>query len=347
MKKQKILNSVSTILLFILVLTGCNRKGKIKEEESKITYAGSNYVKVAPVERKTIYTYLEYSGTLFSEKSADIAPDLSERIIKYKVQKGDFVKKGNVLAIMDSTQFLQAKAQFESAKKSYIRMLALKENGSIDEQTFDQVEAGYKSAKAGYEFMLANKEIKAPFDGFITAKLKNEGEVFSQMSMGPTGPAILRLVNIDTLKAKIQVSDVDVNKIKKGAKAIIFADNFPDKKFYGEVSFLSQEADMMSGTFTCEITINNKNHLLKPFQFVKVKIIIAEKNNTLIVPQNAVVNNNEIFVVENDRAVKRTVILGLQNENEIEVVKGVLDGETIVVSGNVGLKDNSLVEIKN
>ncbi|RLD60372.1 MAG: efflux RND transporter periplasmic adaptor subunit [Bacteroidetes bacterium] len=345
MKKQKILNSVSTILLFILVLTGCNRKGKIKEEESKITYAGSNYVKVAPVERKTIYTYLEYSGTLFSEKSADIAPDLSERIIKYKVQKGDFVEKGNVLAIMDSTQFLQAKAQFESAKKSYIRMLALKENGSIDEQTFDQVEAGYKSAKAGYEFMLANKEIKAPFDGFITAKLKNEGEVFSQMAMGPTGPAILRLVNTESLKLKIQISDKDLPQIQKGQKAIISTDSYPESEFIGKVSFVSQEADMMSGTFTCEISVNNSDNKLKPNQFARVKIILAEEKDALVVPQSAIVKDNTVFIVNNHKAEKRIVSLGIQNENEVQILSGINEREIVITNGNVAIENGTIVEI--
>ncbi len=332
------------ISLAFILSVGCNKQGKAKNETTG-NFKHSTYVKVTSAEIKDIVNYQEFSGVLFSEKSADIAPDLSGKVLKYYAKKGDFVQKDDLLAIMDSTQYVQAKAQYENAEKSYRRMLELKKKGSIDEQTFDQVEAGYKAAKAAFQFMAKNKEIRAPFSGYITAKLKNEGEVFSQMAMGPTGPAILRLVNIENLKLKIQISDKDIVKIKKGQKAIISTDSYPESEFIGKVSFISQEADMMSGTFTCEIIVNNSNKKLKPNQFARVKIILAEEKDALVVPQSTIVKNNTVFIVNNHKAEKRMVTIGIQNENEVQILSGISEGEIVITNGNIAIENGTTVEI--
>jgi len=324
----------------LIMLIACSKKEENKPEVESI---GKNYVKVALAKQKTIEKFLLFTGNLEAVQEAYIGSGMSLRIKDILVDEGDIVNEGDTLVLMDDAQLKQAEAQLISAEKDYNRMKALKEKGSISSQSFDQIEAGYKAAKAGYEFMKNNTEITAPFSGVITAKLKKAGEEFTPMM----GGAILKLVNINKLKIKVCISDKDINLVKKGQRAKIFVDSYPDKAFPGSVNYVSPEADRMSGTFTCEILIDNKDERLKPGQYAKVKIIIAERKNVVVVPQNAVVNNNEIFIVENDKAIKRTIILGLQNENEIEVVKGVLAGETVVVSGNVGLKDDSQVEIKN
>ena len=345
MSTRKIITSITMVsfLMANITLLSCQNNGAGEKE----AYQSINYVKVAPVVRKDFASYLHFSGTLFSEKSANIAPDVAAKVLKYAVKKGDYVHKGDVLAIMDSTQFVQAKAQYESAAKSYRRMLKLKETGTIDQQSFDQVEAGYIAAKAAYEFMKGNYEVKAPFDGFITEKIKNVGEVYLPMSFTPTGPAILRLVNIDYLKVKLRVSDKDISKIKMGQKAIITVESYPDQQFEGKVSFVSQEADAMSGMFTVEIAINNKDHKLKPNQFVNVSIIIEEQKDALVIPKGALIKKSVVFIVNNNIAEKRIVKTGIESEDEIQVVSGVSEGETVIISGNVGLKDGTKVLIKN
>jgi len=333
------------ISLAFIFSVGCNKRENVKDENTVINFEHSTYVKVTSAERKNIINYLEFSGVFFSETSADIAPDLSGKVLKYYVTKGDFVQENDLLAIMDSTQYVQAKIQYENAKKSYQRMLELKKKGSIDEQTFDQVETGYKAAKTAYRFMEKNKEIRAPFSGYITAKLKNEGEVFSQMAMGPTGPAILRLVNIESLKLRIQIPDKDLPQIQKGQKAIISTDSYPEREFIGKVSFVSQEADMMSGTFACEITVNNSENKLKPNQFARVKIVLAEEKDALVVPQSAIVKDNTVFIVKNNKAEKRIVNLGIQNENEVQILSGINEREIVITNGNIAIENGTIVEI--
>ncbi len=291
---------------------------------------------------------LEYSGKLKAEKSAYIAPEMSMKVIKYFVDEGDIVKKGDLLAKMDSTQLIQAKAQFENAGKAYERMKQLKKTGAIDQQTYDQVESVFKTAKANYTFMRTNTKIKAPFDGIITLRTKNEGESFSPMMPGVEGTAsILRLVNLDKIKVRINISDKDINKVKVDHKAIINVDSELDKDFIGKVTFVSPEADKMSGTFTCEISIDNFDHTLKPNQFALVNIILDEKNNIIVIPQKAIIDTHYVFVITDNIATKKEVILGIQSELETEILSGISEGDLVVVSGNVGLQNNAKVEIRN
>lgn len=346
MSKRRILKLVAIVntLMAGIMLLSC-QNDSISENK---TYQSANYVQVVPAAKKDFASYLNFSGTLFSEKSANIAPDVAARILKYVVKKGDFVHKGDVLAFLDSTQYVQAKAQYGSAAKSYRRMLNLKETGTIDQQTFEQVEAGYIAAKAAYKFMKANRMVKAPFNGFITEKLKNVGEVYMPMSFSPAGPAILRLVNIDILKARAQVSDRDIPMIKLKQKAVVITESYPEQKFMGKVSFISPEADPMSGMFTVEITINNKDHKLKSNQFVNLSIVIDEQKNALVIPKEAFIRDSSVvFIANNNIAEKRSVMTGIESEDEIQVISGINAGDMVITKGNVGLKDGTKVLIKN
>jgi len=227
-------------------------------------------------------------------------------------------------------------------EKNYKRMQELQKTGAIDGATFDEVETGYKIAKSSYEFVLENTDVRAPINGVVTLIFKKEGENYDAMM----DPMLLRMMNLDEVKAKIQVSDVDINKIIKGQKVLLKVSS-SDEEFTGSVSFVSPEADMMSGTFNVEIAANNKNNILKHNQFARIKVLIKTSENTIIVSQQAILDANHVFIVENDKAVKKYVTLGLENEYEIEITEGLQDGETVVIRGNIGLSEGDKVEVSH
>ncbi len=333
------------ITLIIFSLTACTPK---KETELETIVATKNYVDVAAVEIKTIEKTVTYSGTLEAARSAFVGPELSMKIKHFMVKEGDVVKKGQLLAVMDSTQLKQAEAQFEMAKKNYDRMKSLKNTGSVDKQTFDQIESAFKTTQSAYQFVKNNTQIVAPIDGIITIRTKQEGESYSAMLPSAYGdPALFRIIDMDVLKMNLNISDVDINKVKKGQKAYIFVDSEPGHVFVGTVSFVSPEADMMSGTFPCDITIDNKNHVLKPNQYAVTDIVINASENTLVIPKKALIDEGVVFVVKNSVASKKNIMIGLINENEIEVTNGLADGDLVVINGAIGLPEDSNVVIRN
>ena len=336
---------ILTITLIVLFLSACSKK---QEAELETIAAAKNYVDAAEVEIKTIEETVTYSGTLEAAKAAFVGPELSMKINKLLVDEGDVVTKGQLLAVMDNTKLKQAEAQFDMAKKNYDRMKSLKNAGSVDKQTFDQIESAFKTAQSAYEFVKNNTQIVAPLDGTVTLRTKQEGESYSAMLPSAYGdPALFRIVNLDVLKMNVNISDVDINKVKKGQKAYIYVDSEPGQAFIGTVSFVSPEADMMSGTFPCEIAIANKDHVLKPNQYAETNIVINVSDNTFVIPKYALIDEGIVFVVKNSVASKIKINTGLSNENEIEVISGLQGGDMVIINGAIGLPENSNVVIRN
>lgn len=325
------------LLLAAFVLIGCQSKEEVKED---LSFKGKRSVKVARARSGEIHDYIMYSGKIEAENVANASPAMSGRIEKLFVTEGDFVKKGDLLIKLDQTQLEQTRIQFENAEKSFKRMQKLLESDAIDKQTFDEVEAGYNLARSAYDFMQDNIEMKAPISGVVSLIYKQEGEKFDSMM----DPFLIRIVNSDKYIAKVQISDKDINMIKKGQKAIVNIDNC-GQDFTGVVTFVSPEADMMAGTFPVEVEINNADNKLKHNQFARVSLIIGSSLNTVIVPQQSIINASLVYVAKDGTAEERKVETGLENEYEIEVKSGVSAGEQVIITGNIGLQNGDAVTI--
>ncbi len=327
------------LTIVLLILVGCQDKEVAKEDNG---FTGKRNVKTVTARMGEINEYLKYSGKIEAKTVANASPSMSGKIEMLFVKEGDHVKVGDLLVKLDQTQLEQTRIQFENTEKNYLRMQKLLESNAIDKQTFDEVQAGYNVMKSTYEFMLDNIEMKAPISGIVTYIYKKEGEKFDSMM----DPFLIRIVNSSKFKAKLQVSDKDINKINKGQKAIITVDN-SDEEFYGIVSYVSPEAEMMSGTFPIEISINNDSNLLKHNQFARIALITQSSSNTLIIPQESVLKSSYVFVAASGIAEKREITLGIGNEEEIEIKSGVAEEEEVIVSGNIGLQAGDKLEIRN
>ncbi|MCF7793182.1 MAG: efflux RND transporter periplasmic adaptor subunit [Candidatus Cloacimonetes bacterium] len=324
-------------ILTILVLSACQEKTETVEVEE---FVGKREVKVEMATQADISSYIEFSGKLIADETVNISPSLSAKIQRVLVDEGRLVNKGDLLAKLDDTQLKQAKTQFAKAEKNYKRMQELKKTGAIDGATYDEVETAYKMAKTNLEFMAENTNIEAPMNGIITNVYKKTDENYDAMM----DPFFIRMVKLDQLKANIQVSDADINSVKMGQKAVLNVNNCAED-FWGKVTFISPEADMMSGTFLVEITVANKADLLRNNQFARVKLLTETSYDTVIIPQLAVLEGKIVFTISNDKAVKNVVELGIENEYQIEVISGVEAGDKVVTVGNIGLSNGDLVEI--
>ena len=327
------------ISLILLILVGCQDKEVSKEDDE---FSGKRNVKTVTARMGEINKYLKYSGKIEAETVANASPSISGKIEKLFVKEGDHIKVGDLLVKLDETQLEQTRIQFNNVEKNYLRMQKLLESDAIDKKTFEEVQAGYNVIKSTYEFMLDNIEMKAPISGIVTYIYKKEGEKFDSMM----DPFLIRIVNSSKFKAKLQVSDKDINNIKKGQKAIITVDN-SDEEFIGFVSYVSPEAELMSGTFPIEISINNDSNSLKHNQFARIALITQSSSNTIIIPQESVLKSSYVFVDASGIAEKREVTLGIGNEEEIEIEEGLTEGEEVIVSGNIGLQTGDKIEIRD
>ncbi|MCB5231304.1 MAG: efflux RND transporter periplasmic adaptor subunit [Candidatus Cloacimonas sp.] len=328
------------LLFILLIVMGCQSEKPQTGGSSQAVIAKRN-VRVAQVEKKDIAVILNTSGRIEAAEYININPSLPAKIEKINFKEGDAVKEGDVILEFQNTQLVQAEQQYLNLERNLSRSKELYESNVIDLKTFEEISMGFEIAKANYEFVKENIIVKAPFDGKIAVIALKEGEAYTPM----TQQALVRLIAPGRTYIKTYLSDRDYIKAKIGATARVKVDTYPDKVFTGKINFISPEADMMSGRFLCEVLVNEQNNLLKHNQYAKIDIELQNSRNTLVIPKTALINGKHVFVVENGYSQLREIKIGLINNDELEILSGLKQGEAVITTGNIGLINNYPVHI--
>ncbi len=343
---------IITFAIIGLLFAACGQKPENKAEETT-TVERTYPVKVKKLEKTIIERTIEYSANLEPLEKLYVAPANPGKITKILVEVGDFVKKGQLLVQMDKTQLEQAKIQLENLEKEYQRMKDLLETESIAQQQYDQVESQYDAAKSNIEFLEENTSITASFDGVITAKYFENGEVFNGSPNTQAGKAaIVTLEQITVLKATLNVSEQYFNKLSNGQEVKLYSNVYPDKVFSGTIMNIFPTIDPLTRSFNIEVKVPNYNQELRPGMFARLSIVI-EKAETIVVPASAVLqqegtNNRYIFINQGGKAKRINVQLGKRFDDKLEIISGdIKNGQQLVVAGQAVLMDNDKVEVKN
>ncbi len=328
----------------MMLLSGCSGK-KSEGQAGTSDQTGFVGIRVRAAEAKigSVKHTIRYSGMIKGYREVDLSPTMSSWIEKILVKEGQKVKKGQLLAKLSPEQYKQAKAQFEAAKQNYLRMKKLYEQGSISQQQFDQIKAAYQAAKAMYELAAKNTELRAPFSGTVASVNMEEGAMFNAM-MSRMG--VLTLSDLSKVKIEVGVSDKDVNKIRAGQEVIVKCDAFPDTTFIGKVESVDRVADPMSGTYKVKIVVPNPGEKLRSGMFATVYIVTDKADSTVVIPQNAVVDDTLVFVVEGNKVRARKVKIGVQGDSLVQVLEGLKPGEKVVTEGTLGLYDGAPIIVK-
>ena len=251
------------------------------------------------------------------------------------------VNKGDLIIDLDNVNLVQAEQNYLNLERNYLRMTELYRNDAIDQKSFEEMQAAYEVAKSTYEHTLDNTRIKAPIDGRITSLPLKEGESYNSMMY----PHLVKILSLDKMKAVTYLSDRDFARTKLGMKATVRIDALPDRELSGYIGFISTEADQYTGTFRCEIIIDEKSDLLRHNQFARVFVATNEAKNTLVVPQTAIINGKILYTVADGKAHKRTITTGISNNDEVEILSGIEENELVITLGNIGLTDGYPVHI--
>jgi len=358
-------------LLFVIVLwaAGC---GKDEEKTEARTGGGRDVpVEVTEVTIGDLKEVISLTGDVRPWREVNIVPDVPGKVAKIYVKEGDRVEKGQLLAKLDTRaaelQLQQAKAglavaqaNFNSGSKDWERMQELHEKGTVSPQQYEKVQLAYEAAKAQLQqaksalnlarHQLEVSAMRAPFSGVITGKNINEGEYINpaMSGMGPGGSSVLTLMDLSKVKVRVNIPERDIGKIHVGQEAHITADSYPGRVFIGRVSRINPAADRMSRTFKVEITVPNEGLELRAGMYARVKIITAESKNVPVIPVDGVISQggeNYVYVVENGRAFKRPVQLGLREGSYVEVIDGLREGEKIITTGKEMVKDGVAVVV--
>ncbi|MCF8011550.1 MAG: efflux RND transporter periplasmic adaptor subunit [Clostridiales bacterium] len=358
------------ILFFLISLLGaggCGGKEEAgtPEEKSKIDVT---YVKVGAAGTADFTNSLSLPGVLKPYKKVVITSSVNGTVDSVHADIGDRVQAGELLCKLDDSTFSiqhdQAKTalnlqqiSFDDAEKNYQRRKQLYEKDVISKVEFEAAEKQYKMAEeqlknAEYSYDLATKNlndtsITSPIKGTVGFKDVSTGE-----NIGPSRP-LFKVVRTNPMYIETGVAEKNIGDIKKGQTVLINVDSIGGKQLEGKVTHIGPVPGQQNNTYPIKILVQNDGRL-KPGMVAVINVVIAEHKDALVVPQKAIINENNkdyVFIVENGKAVKKEVKTGLTKpgvsvDRVCEIIEGLEKGEKVVFVGNDGLKDGSPVETR-
>ena len=305
-------------------------------------------VEVETVGRRSIAQYFETHGTLEAENEVDLVARVAGPVVELAAEEGQPVRKGQLLARIDDRELVAqlevARIRLDESEQSYERIKSLFERELVSRDAYDQSFAAYGSAKGDYERLqvqLEHTRITAPFSGLIVQRYVKFAEHLQN------GAQLFRVSDFDPLLCPIQVPERELARLKVGRRAEMTVESFPEERFEAEILRISPVVDSASGTVKVTLQVKGKGKL-RPGMFASVFLEMANRPNALVVPKAALALDslgNTIFVAKGDTAERRDLEIGFRNDELLEVLSGVEEGETVVIVGQDGLSDGTPIEI--
>lgn len=333
---------INTLLIAAsaLFLIACGQQNQNNQqmvvENPKVTVTTVNAEYVAQLQ--------VYPTTIEADIVNNIAPQSSARINKIYVEVGDKVEAGQTLAKMDAVNLEKARLQLINDSIEFGRIEQLHQIGATSQSDYEAMSLKYDVSQRTYKNLLENTVLTSPISGIVTARNYDEGDMYAM-----TQPLFV-VQKINPVKMLINISESKYSQIKKGMEVDITTDAYGDKHFNGVVDLIYPTINAMTHTFPVEVKFANKDLTLRPGMFARVTVNYGE-NFRVIVPDRAVmkqVGSGEqyVYVLNADGTVTYTVVeLGRRMGNKYEVISGLDDNATVVLTGQTKLKNGIKVDV--
>ncbi|HPD18439.1 MAG TPA: efflux RND transporter periplasmic adaptor subunit [Candidatus Goldiibacteriota bacterium] len=313
------------------------------------------------------------SGTQHNLKTAKSAGSRRDKIIRWVVIIVAAFVIFRITTIIIGKTLLKEKAKGDlqpilvtssvATKGTIKEILYLNGNvkGSSEVQIFPKVPGKlYKVIKQEGEFVnegeviaLVDRDTPGTYEkAQIVASISGTiAKIFADVggSVSPMQPLVY-IAKMDKILVNVEIAAIDVHKVKPGMEAEIILDEYPDRIFIGTVKTVSQWLNPATRSASVKIEIDNKDHLLIPGMYARVKIITTKHENVIYIPVTAMLEREGEKVVftidQNSRAIIKKVKTGIANDDYVEIESGIQEGEIVVVNGNYALVDKSLVEVE-
>ncbi|MCF8221651.1 MAG: efflux RND transporter periplasmic adaptor subunit [Bacteroidales bacterium] len=341
--------------IITLIFAGCKQQPGEGEADDAVNDQETKeiVVRTKALDLSTIKRSIDYTATLEAFEEVNMAPASPGRINRIYAEEGNRVNKGQKLFLMDQTQLHQAEIQLGNLKTDLQRLATLLETGDIPRQQYDQMKTQVEVTESNVEFLRENTVIYAPFNGIITGKYFENGEMYSGAPNTPAGKAaVLTIMQLNPVKAIVNISEKYIPVIEEGMTASVKADVYRDREFSGKVSLVHPVVDPLTRSFEVEITVPNKERDLKPGMFVRVSMFLGEEE-AYVVPSNVVLqqegtNNRYVFINRNGVAIKQNVTLGKRFDEMVEIISDeISEGEMLVIDGQAKLTNGDKIKVVN
>ncbi|MCO6060333.1 efflux RND transporter periplasmic adaptor subunit [Pseudomonas sp. MOB-449] len=294
-------------------------------------------VEIAEPQRALVRDELVTFGSLRSDESVMIRPEVEGRVASLHFREGQMVKGGDLLVSLDDAiaraELAQARANLDLAEKSFQRAKMLFTRGASNAQAQDESMSQEQAARASLalaQARLDKTQIRAPYDGTLGLRQVSVGDYLS------AGQDVVNLEVLDPLKVDFRIPQKAVSQVSLGQTVELGLDAYPGERFRGEIIALNPRLDEVGRSQAIRAQVGNRDHRLKPGQFVKVSVILAERPQALLIPEEAVMPvGQQLFVnlVVDGKVERRPIKIGQRLRGKAEVREGLQGNEQVITAG--------------
>ena len=348
--------AVAGVLALFVVIGVWRHMRAHSEQERFAQQIGRVSVDVVDARRDEKPKDLILPGTFQAFKETTIYARANGYVKDWKVDIGDDVKEGQLLAEIETPevdqQLAQAKASYEIAKVTADRWRDLVGKNVVSKQEYDQNEKAYEGAKANYEQLQklqGFQQIMAPFDGKISARFVDFGTLVTAGS-GTAGTPLFGIVQSDPLRVYVFAPQENAPSIHERLSAKIVLQEFPGQEFDGTVTRTAGALNPQSRTMQVEVQVPNHEGRLYAGMYGQVKFFLADENAPIVVPANAFLFRTEgpqVATIGNgDRIHWQNIHVGRDFGDRIEVLDGLKENTKVVMNPTDDLREGTQVEVK-
>ncbi len=306
-------------------------------------------VEVATLTSGAISSYISSTANLVAEDQVKVLAEAEGRVERLKVEEGDMVSKGQVLAVLvqDEAKIALSKVELKAsnARAELERAQDTHDQGLISAEAFDKLKMEYEVASqevAEAEWRLAKTVIQSPFRGRITERFVTLGQ-----HLRP-GDELFTVADYDPLVARIYLPERDVFELEVGREVRITLAANNDLTFAGRIRQIAPVVDTATGTVKVTVEAIQPPAGVRPGAFVSIGIVREQHPTALLLPRESVIRelrSAHVFITENDTAVKKAVELGIEEGDVVEVLSGLTEGDNVVIAGQGGLDDGQKIKV--
>jgi membrane fusion protein (multidrug efflux system) len=319
------------------------------QAKAGVPASGAVAVEAVKVARVAMPQTITAVGSLRSDESITLRPEVAGRISAILFSEGQRVAKGATLVRLDPSineaDTQQARANLKLAQSKFDRATDLAKSNFISGQAKDEAENNLRVAEAALqlaEAKLAKMELKAPFAGIIGLRVMSLGDYVKE------GADIVNLESIDPLKVDFRVPEIYLRQVQVGQALEVTLDALPGKTYEGRVFAINPLVDANGRAIVIRAMVKNPDTALRPGMFARVRLITRDQQDALVIPEQAIVPQGDeqyVFKVVDGKAFRTKVAVGQRREGKVEIVGGLASGEMVVSAGQAKLRDGVNVSI--
>lgn len=309
---------------------------------------GPTPVEVVVVKPVMVQEDLLAVGSLRSNESVILRPEVSGRIASIGFRDGQAVKKGQLLVGLDATlnqaEVAQYQAEYDLALSSLKRSEDLARQKFISSSAQETAASNAQVAEARLKLAqarLSKMQIVAPFDGVVGIRGVSLGDYVKD------GTDLVNVEDVRNLKVDFRLPERSLSQIQVGQSIEVVADALPNERWQGQIEAVNPRIDANGRSVELRARLDNASGRLRPGMFVRVRVIVGERNG-LMVPEEAIVPQGEEFYVYRvvEGAARRVPVkIGVRRAAQVEIVQGVAAGDQVVTAGMRLSRDGQPVRV--